>query len=308
MVQSLEPAGVGARDLRECLLLQLTPDMLFYDELHLLISSHLMDLKENRLPAIQKKTGMSIEHIQESWQELRKLNPKPGAIYSDVHAPLVVPDVFVDRDESGKYTVWLEEERMPRLRISNYYRQRLMNGDATPEEREYIKRKLNAAQWLIESIEQRRSTLTRVSQAIVDHQRRFLEKGPECIEPLKMQQIADKVGVHVTTVSRAVDDKWIQTPRGIFPLSGFSSAAPPAPTAKKSPGTPFASNCRKLIDSEDKTNPSATTNWSSELPRTASRSPAARSPSIARKWIFPALANAATGRLLEHRHQRGHRH
>ena len=110
---------------------------------------------------------------------------------------------------------------MPQLRISNYYRQRLASGNATPEEKEFIKRKVNAAQWLIESIEQRRSTLTKVSQAIIDHQIRFVEEGPEAIEPLKMQQIADKVGVHVTTVSRAVDDKWIQTPRGIFALRNF---------------------------------------------------------------------------------------
>lgn len=255
IVQSLEPAGVGARDLRECLLLQLTPGMPFYDELELLVRSHLMDLKENRLPAIQKKTGMSIERIQEAWQELRKLNPKPGAIYADVHVPLVVPDVFVDRDESGKYTVWLEEERMPRLRISNYYRQRLMTGEATAEEKEYIKRKLNAAQWLIESIEQRRGTLTRVSQAIVDHQVRFLDEGPEAIEPLKMQQVADKVGVHVTTVSRAVDEKWIQTPRGIYPLRNFFVGGTVSADGEEVAWDTIRVKLQELIDREDKANP-----------------------------------------------------
>ena len=162
-----------------------------------------------------------MEMIRETWIEIRKLNPKPGAGFADVHVPTVTPDVFVDKAEDGTYKVFLEDGRTPTLYISDYYRQRLASGDATPEEKEYIKRKINAAQWLIESIEQRRSTLTRVAQAIVNHQTRFLDEGPEFIQPLKMQQIADIVKVHVTTVSRAVDEKWIQTPRGILPLRRF---------------------------------------------------------------------------------------
>ena len=129
--------------------------------------------------------------------------------------------MFVELDDDGQYQVRLEDGRTPSLFISPYYRKLLSSGEANDETREYIKRKINSAQWLIESIEQRRNTLTQVAQAIVDHQTEFLNKGPEFIEPLKMQQIADKVGVHVTTVSRAVDDKWIQTPRGIFPLKRF---------------------------------------------------------------------------------------
>ena len=192
-VQRLEPKGVGARNLKECLLLQLEPTMDLYEELKTLISDHLDDLKENRLPAIQRKTGLSIGQIQEAWEELRRLNPKPGAIYNDSHVPTVTPDVFVDRDENGAYKVWLEETDLPPLRISHYYRERLMSGQASVEEKEFIKRKINAAQWLIESIEQRRNTLRNVSQAIVDHQTKYLDHGPESIEPLKMQQIADKV-------------------------------------------------------------------------------------------------------------------
>jgi RNA polymerase sigma-54 factor len=255
VVQSLEPAGIAARDLRECLLLQLTPDMPFYQELKTLISDHLLDLRDNRLPAIQKRTGMSIEKIQETWQELRKLNPKPGAAFEEVQAPTVIPDVFVDRDENGQFKVWLEDERMPRLRISNYYRQRLMTGEATPEEREYIKRKLNAAQWLIEAIEQRRSTLVRVSQAIVDHQVRFLEEGPEAIEPLKMQQVADKVGVHVTTVSRAVDEKWIQTPRGIYPLRNFFVGGTVSADGEEVAWDAIRVRLQECVDHEDKSSP-----------------------------------------------------
>ena len=129
------------------------------------------------------------------------------------------------------------------------------SGTATPEEREYIKRKINAAQWLIESIEQRRSTLTKVSQAIVDHQTKFLENGPEFIEPLKMQQIADKVGVHVTTVSRAVDDKWIQTPRGIFPLKRFFVGGTKSDDGEEVAWDIIRISLQEIVDKEDKTNP-----------------------------------------------------
>ena len=130
-----------------------------------------------------------------------------------------------------------------------------MSGDATPEEREFIKRKINAAQWLIESIQQRRSTLTRVAQAIVDHQTRFLDEGPESLEPLKMQQIADKVGVHVTTVSRAVDDKWIQTPRGIYPLKRFFVGGTKSDDGEDVAWDAIRLKLQEVVDAEDKTKP-----------------------------------------------------
>lgn len=255
LVQTLEPAGVGARDLRECLLLQLTPDLPYYEEMKTLISGHLGDLKDNRLPAIQRKTGYSIERIQRAWDQLRKLNPKPGSDFADVHVPTVTPDVFVDRGEDGKYKVWLEDSRTPSLRISNYYRQRLMSKDATPEEKEFIKHKVTSAQWLIESIEQRRSTLTKVAQAVVDHQTRFLDDGPQYLEPLKMQQIADKVGVHVTTVSRAVDDKWIQTPRGLFALRRFFVGGTTSADGAEVAWDTIRIKLQETIDGEDKQHP-----------------------------------------------------
>jgi RNA polymerase sigma-54 factor len=167
----------------------------------------------------------------------------------------VEPDVFVELGENGKYKIRLEDGRTPNLFISPYYRKLLMNGDTDEKTREYIKRKINAAQWLIESIEQRRNTLTRVSQAIVDHQIEFLNKGPEAIEPLKMQQIADKVGVHVTTVSRAVDDKWIQTPRGIFPLKRFFVGGTVSADGEEVAWDTVRMKLQEIIDKEDKANP-----------------------------------------------------
>ena len=255
IVQKLDPPGVAARDLRECLLLQLTPGMPFYEQLKALISNHLEDLEHNRLPVIERRTGFSIPLIQQALAELRKLKPKPGAEYGDTFVPNVTPDVFVELDDTGKYKVRLEDGRTPSLYISSYYRQMLASGQANAETREFIKRKINSAQWLIEAIEQRRNTLTRVAQAIVDHQTEFLSKGPESIEPLKMQQIADKVKVHVTTVSRAVDDKWIQTPRGIFPLKRFFCGGTVSADGEEVAWDAVRLKLQEIIDGENKQEP-----------------------------------------------------
>ncbi|QEG34405.1 RNA polymerase factor sigma-54 [Bythopirellula goksoeyrii] len=255
IVQRLDPPGIGARNLKECLLLQLTSGLLFYEELQVLIEDHLEDLENNRLPLIAKKTGFSIETIQEAWEDLRTLKPKPGAEFNETFAPSVTPDVYVDRKDEGGYEVRLEDTQLPSLYISNTYRNLLQDPNTNAETREYIKRKVNSAQWIIEAIEQRRSTLTKVSQAIVDHQTSFLDNGPEHIEPLKMQQIADKVGVHVTTVSRAVDDKWMQTPRGIFPLKRFFVGGTTSADGEEVAWDKVRLKLQEIVDNEDKTKP-----------------------------------------------------
>jgi len=255
LVQSLEPAGIAARDLRECLLNQLHPDMHMYEELRLIIDKHLEDLAENRLPLIEKKTGISIEKIQLAKHEFHHLNPKPGAAFLEAYVPIVAPDVIVETDENGKYTVRLEDDRLPSLRISEYYRKRLGDPTATQEERDFIRRKIESANWLIEAIQQRRNTVLKVAQSIVDYQKRFLDDGPEFIEPLKMQQIADVVKVHVTTISRAVDDKWIQTPRGIFPLKRFFVGGTRSEDGEDVAWDTIRIKLHELIDKEDKQKP-----------------------------------------------------
>jgi RNA polymerase sigma-54 factor len=255
IVQAMEPAGIAARNLKECLLIQIRPDMHLAEEMRMVISQHLDDLAENRLPVIQKKTGYSIEKIKEVREQLHQLNPKPGAAFMEVIVPLVTPDVVVEANEEGVYTVRLVDDSLPSLRISEYYRNRLSDSTATEEEREFIKRKIGSAQWLIESIQQRRRTLTRVSQEIVNYQKRFLDEGPEAIEPLKMQQIAEKVGVHVTTVSRAVDDKWIQTPRGIFPLRRFFVFGTTSADGEDVAYETIRMKLQEIIDKEEKSNP-----------------------------------------------------
>jgi RNA polymerase sigma-54 factor len=267
VVQQLDPAGVGARDLKECLLLQLHRDMPHYEALRVLILHHLEDLKHNRWPVIEKCAGLTAQQIRDALVELRKLNPKPGAAFDAQPAPTVIPDVYVEKTDDGQYRVYLKDDRTHNLFISPIYRRMIQAGTASEAERDWIKRRIMSAQWLIDSIQQRRQTLTRVAQAIVDHQREFLEKGPEYIEPLKMQQIADKVGVHVTTVSRAVDDKWIQTPRGIFPLRKFFVGGTRAADGEEVAWDAIRLKLQEIIDREDKTNPLSDEDLTAELAR-----------------------------------------
>jgi len=255
IVQDMDPAGVGARDLRECLLLQLRSDMPFYEHLKLLISDHLEDIEHNRLPQISRATGYSISLLQEIFQHLKRLNPKPGAEFQTSPVPLAVPDLFVDKDENGRYMVRLDEYETPPLRINNYYRNLAGRGETTGEAKTYINQRINSAQWLINAIIQRRTTLLRVSQAIVDRQTEFLEIGPQAILPLTMQEIADEVEVHVSTISRAVEDKWIQTPRGLFALRQFFSGGTVGSDGTQVARGRIQAKLQEIIDSEDKQSP-----------------------------------------------------
>jgi RNA polymerase sigma-54 factor len=256
VVQKLDPPGVGARDLRECLLLQLTPETPHVKVLRELISRHLENVAHNRLPAIQKDTGFDLPSIKEAIEVLRHLHTRPGAQFTADNIPYVVPDILVERTEEGEYTVRLLDDWLPSIYISRRYIDLYREKGADPKTKEYLKRKIQSAQWLQESIEQRRNTLEKVTKAIIKHQLAFLEKGPEHIEPLKMQQIADQVGVHVTTVSRAVDDKWVQTPRGIFPLKRFfGGGTHNTTTGEEVAWETIKQKLLEIIDQENKSNP-----------------------------------------------------
>ncbi len=255
-VQLLDPAGIAARDLGECLQMQLNSKIPNLKLVRQLIENHLKELSTNKLPQIQKATGATIEEITEAWNELRKLDPLPASRFAERIVPRVTPDVFVTKNEDGSFTVKMEEGQVRSLNISRYYLQRLSNGQATADEKEFIKKKITSAQWLIESIEQRRNTLTRIAQAIVNYQHKYLAEGrEELLEPLKMQQIADEVGVHVTTVSRAVDDKWIETPRGILALRLFFVGGTTTDSGEDIAWNKIRVELQKLIDSEDKSHP-----------------------------------------------------
>lgn len=255
VIQKFDPPGVGACSLEECLLLQLTSETPHREVLRVLIQNHLEDIRHNRLPVIQKKTGFDLTMIQEAIEALKHLNPHPGAQFAAENIPYVVPDIAVDRTEDGNYEVRLLDDWTPNVYISRRYIDMYRDKKSDPKAKEFLKRKIQSAHWLIEAIEQRRSTLSKVTKAIIKHQKAFLDRGPEFIEPLKMQQIADQVGVHVTTVSRAVDDKWVQTPRGLFSLKRFFGGGTQTTTGEEVAWETIKQKLLDIIANEDKSNP-----------------------------------------------------
>jgi RNA polymerase sigma-54 factor len=256
LVQQLDPPGVGARTLAECLLLQVTDETPHRDLVKKIVVDHLEDVQHNRLPAIHKKTGAGLEEIREAIEVVKHLNPKPGNQFSTEETRYVTPDVIVEKNDDGGYDIRLTDDWAPRLNIPKRYYQMYKNRDGDPQTREYLKKKLQSAEWLKDAIEQRRNTLEKVTRAIVGHQKAFLDQGPDHIEPLKMQQIADQVGVHVTTVSRAVDDKWVQTPRGVFPLKRFFvGAATNKETGEQIPWEKVKKALLEMVQHEDKQSP-----------------------------------------------------
>lgn len=254
IIQNLDPPGVGARDLKECLLLQITPRTPLREIMITIISDHFDDILQNRLPLIERKTGYSLDAIKSAMEQMRTLNPFPGRGFDNPEVQTVSPDLRVIKDESGKYVIELIDEYIPELRINRRYLRML---EANPDEatKEFIKRKIESARWLIESIEQRYNTLRRVAQTIVDQQTEFLDFGPEHIRPLKMQDVADVVGVHVTTVSRAVDDKYIATPRGIFPLKRFFGGGTKTADGEDVAWENIRIKLKEIVDNEDKSDP-----------------------------------------------------
>jgi RNA polymerase sigma-54 factor len=257
VVQKLDPPGVGARTMAECLLLQVAPETPHADILRVLIRDHLDDIANNRIPVIHKATKFDIPTIHDAIESLRHhLDPKPGLKFADAETQYVMPDVIVERGDDGDYTIRLTDEWVPKIRISKRTVELIKNKDLDDKVKEELRKKLQSADWLVKAVEQRRNTLLKVTRAIIDHQRPFLDLGPEHIQPLKMQQIADQVSVHVTTVSRAVDDKWAQTPRGVFPLKRFFGGG------KKNDQTHedvayevMKQKLMELVSNEDKANP-----------------------------------------------------
>jgi RNA polymerase sigma-54 factor len=255
IVQQLDPAGTGARDAKECLMLQVTEETPHAELVRSLIRDGLEDVAYNRLPLIQKRTGHSLETIREAIDELRKLDPKPGSKYTVESTRYVTPDIIVERTDDGDYSVRLTDDWLPAVKLNKKYIGVTKDRTQPKPMRDELKRKLQSAHWLLSAIEQRRHTLIRVTQAIIAHQRDFLDKGPDHIHPLKMEQIAEIVGVHVTTISRAVDDKWVQTPRGVFPLRRFFGGGTKSADGQDIAWETIKQKLLEFIAGEDKKSP-----------------------------------------------------
>jgi len=255
-VLRLDPPGLGARVLRECLLIQLKRSGDDNALARKIVAEHLHDIEGNRYPQVAKRLGVSIAAVKDAVACIQHLNPKPGASITEEMVPYITPDVEIVYDEKQKeYRVVVLDERTPRLYISQLYRKMLHRRDLDAKTREFVARNVRSARWLIEAIEQRKSTLQRVVQSIVKFQRPFLDHGPEHIQPLKMQQVADDVKLHVGTISRAVDDKYADTPWGIVALRRFFTGGTETAGGETIAWDHVRTKLKEMIDNEDKKHP-----------------------------------------------------
>ena len=257
VVQALEPAGVGARDLTECLLLQLDEEHPLYDQLVTLIVQHLDDIAHNRIPLIARRTGVDVGSVLAAIEIISHLDPIPGRRFGRREAPYVRPDVVVQR-VGEDYEISLENSGVPNVRVSRSYLDMASDRSVDVELRRHIRGKLEGARSLIEAIEQRRNTLFRVASELVNRQADFLDKGPAALRPLRMQEVADALGVHVSTVSRAISGKYIQVPRGILPMKSLFVGEVPrseGETGEAASRTGVQQQVKEIIAAEDPTQP-----------------------------------------------------
>ena len=221
LMQTFYPAGVGARDLRECLLIQLQRQGKEHSLEYRIVAEHMDDLGRHRFPEIARRMAISVEDVQKAADNIARLNPRPGQVFAAAPQNYVLPDVMVEKVD-GEYQIAFNNEQIPHLRISNLYKDIIASGDAqTSDVKDYIRDKIRSGKFLIRSIHQRQQTIMNIAQQIVSRQRDFLEHGPSHLKPMTMAEVAEAVGVHETTVSRAVSGKYMATPQGVFEMKYF---------------------------------------------------------------------------------------
>ena len=251
IIQQLEPPGIGARDLRECLLLQLQDAKQQETLTYRLVNEAFEDLIAHRWSELARRYGLDPKAVQDAADALAKLDPKPGLRFLPTDDAYVMPDLVVQKIE-GEYRVFLNDTAMPRLRISRVYQE--LAGDKKKfvgENREFVTQKLNSASWLIQAIEQRRQTMLKVMNFIVDRQREFFEKGVEYLKPLTLREVADVIHMHESTVSRVTNQKFVQTPRGVLPLKFFFSSSLGTTTGEDASARSVKAQIGKLVGDEN---------------------------------------------------------
>lgn len=253
-IRSISHPAIGARDLKECLLLQIAAHALENPLLVAIVELHLEDLEQNRLPRIAKETGKPIEAVKHAVELLKTLDPHPGAGYGETRVQTITPDVIVE-EQDGDYEVRLERQRIPRLALSPAYREFLRQAKKGDGVKEWVKKRVEAARWFIEAVHQRQNTLLKIAESIFLRQRGFLERGVPGFQPLRMQEVADEVGVHISTVSRAVAGKYAQTPRGIYPLKYFFAGGTQKASGEVTSQVSIKQRIADLVSGEDPDRP-----------------------------------------------------
>ncbi len=254
VIQTFDPAGVCARDLKECLLIQLDTKGINNPDIREVINNYLEDVAQNRLAKISKELNISLKSVQWICDLIKSLEPKPGRgfAHDSDEIKYITPDVYLYYID-GEYVISVNDSSAPRLIINNYYKQ-LLSRSSDENTTNFLTERLNSAMWLIKSIEQRRMTIYKVVESILKYQIEFFEKGKKSLKPLTLKDIADDIGVHESTVSRATNGKYIQTPRGLFELKYFFSSGVPSGDGGIS-STSIKSIIKEIIDSENTKKP-----------------------------------------------------
>jgi len=254
-LQSCEPPGIGARDLRECLLLQLRAKGLEGSLAWRILDEQFENLVKRRHAEMARELKVGIEKIQEATDQIATLMPHPGRLVTTDDIRYIYPDLIVEKVVDG-YEVYLNDRSIPRLRISPAYETVLQgNRDGDPKIRAYVQGKLSSARWLIQAIEKRRRTMVRVMEAIVDEQHEFFEHGISHLRPMTLQDIGSRVGIHESTVARVTKQKYVQTPRGVFPMKFFFSSRIQTDFGEDASAKSVKERIREIVDVEDKANP-----------------------------------------------------
>ena len=255
IIQQLDPPGTGARNLRESLMLQLENQKRTDSLVYRLVKDAYDDLIAHRWSDLGKRFGLAPDQVQQAADELARLDPKPGLQYSAANDHYIIPDLAVEKIDD-KYHVFLNDSGLPRLRISKTYQEIARDKKKFDgESKEFINQRMNSAHWMIQAIEQRRQTMLKVMNFIVDRQREFFEKGIDHLKPLTLREVADVISMHESTVSRVTNEKYVQTPRGLLPLKFFFSSGLSTTTGEDASARSIKSQIQKLVDDEPDKSP-----------------------------------------------------
>lgn len=255
VIQTFEPFGVGAMDLKECLLIQLKNKDILDEKLEIIVLNHLDDIACNRLNSISKKLSISIEEAQEYSDIIKNLEPKPGRSFEGSNSTkYVTPDVYIEK-VGKEYVVMVNDHYGSRLMINQYYKNILISEDKSSQATAFINNKLSSAMWLIKSLEHRKNTLYNVVKAIVQYQMDFFEKGPMFLKTMTLKKIAEVVNVHESTVSRAINGKYVQTPRGIFEIKYFFKSGVDNQDGEAISSESIKKMIKSIVSSEDSSKP-----------------------------------------------------